>query len=628
MTAPPAVAGDAPPKDAGRSALDAVPRSTALVCAALFLGTLLLFGRAATFDFVNLDDAEYVIDNVAIQHGVDLETVTWAFTHVHSSNWHPLTWLSHALDYQLFGAAPGGHHAVSVLWHALNAVLAFLALRRATGAFWTSAACAALFAWHPLRAESVAWVSERKDVLSAFFFLVCLWAWAGYARADDAAAGGARTARARGARWGWYALALAALGLGLLSKAMLVTVPFVLLLLDPWPFARLRRERVASLLVEKLPFFTLAVASAIATYLTQDTAGATFKEIPLELRLANAAISAARYVGKLVWPFGLSPLYPYPATWPGVAVAAALLLLAGITAVAAWQWSRRPWILVGWLWFVGMLVPVIGIVQVGVQAMADRYTYLPVLGLQIALLWTVRDLVQSRTAQQREIAVAAIGVVVLACALRAWMQVGVWQDSVSLFSHATEVTDDNYLAYSNLGMALVAAQRFPEAEQSFRRVLAIDPPHFPAKTMWENDYMVRYALAVALIRQNRFDEAGAELARVLERVPDYIDANSHYGAILAMQGKLDAARARFETALRYQPTSAQAQYNLAKLDFLQGDVAAATRGYRRAVELAPDDPSAHCGLAEALAAQGLGAEAVTHRAEAGRLAGNPAACPG
>lgn len=618
---------------AARAAHAARPRDVALVCVTLFVGTLLLFGRAASFEFVNIDDSEYVVDNPGLRLGIGVDAVRWAFTNVQSSNWHPLTWLSHALDVTLFGIASGPHHAVNVLWHALDAVLAFLLLRRATGAFWTSAACAALFAWHPLRVESVAWVSERKDVLSAFFFLLALWAWAGFARDDDAdtdPAGGERDDGARAlpaARNAWYALALLAFALGLLAKAMLVTLPFVLLLLDLWPFARLRRERVAALVLEKLPFFALSAASAVATYLAQDTAGATFKTIPLDLRVANAAVSVVRYLAGFVWPFGLSVLYPYPAAWPAGIVVAAVTVLACVTALALGQARRRPWIVVGWLWFLGMLVPVVGLVQVGVQAMADRYTYLPILGVQIALLWTLRDWATRDTQRARQTA-AVVAALLLFFALRTWQQLGVWQSSITLFTHATEVTHDNYLAYSNLGMALAAAERFPEAEQSFRRVLEIDPPHFPAETMAQNDYMVRYALAVTLIRQGRYDEAGEQLARVLERVPDYLDANSHYGAILAMQGRLDEARRHFESAVQHQPDNATAVYNLARLDLVQGDAAAAVRGCRRALELAPSNAEITCALADALSAQGLTADAAQQRDEARRLAGNPSACPG
>jgi Flp pilus assembly protein TadD len=612
-------------------------RHPAAISALLFAGTILLFGRAAWFGFVNVDDTDYVLGNPHVQRGLGADAIAWALTGVHSANWHPLTWISHMVDFGLFGAEPGGHHAVNVLWHAVNAVLAFLALRRLTGATATSAACAALFAWHPLRAESVAWVSERKDVLSGFFFFATLWLWAGFA--------GSRRSDARLPRGASYALALVAFALGLASKPMLVTLPFVLLLLDWWPLRRLRlrgistaspedpereprrQETAASLLLEKLPLFLLSAAAAVATYLAQDTGGAMLRSIPLDVRLGNAVVSVARYLGKLVWPFGLSIMYSYPERWPAAAVGGALALVVGATALALWQWRRRPWLLVGWLWFLGMLVPVLGLVQVGVQAMADRYTYLPVVGLQIALLWTVRDLVAGSVVRMRA-AAATTAVLVALLAVRAWVQVGVWRSSATLFAHATAVNEDSYLAHSNYGLALAEENRHAEAEQSFRRVLEIDPPHFTAETLRENEYTVRYALGVMLLRQQRFDEAGEQLRRVLALVPDHLDANNHYGAILAMQGRLDEARTRFETALRYNPSSAPAHANLARIAMMQGDPEGAVRGYRRSIELQPADPTAHCGLAEALQRAGRGDEAARHRAEARRLVGDPQACPG
>lgn len=597
-------------------ALLALVRRPAIVGAALFFGTLLLFGRATWFDYVNIDDVDYVAGNPFVQRGLGADEIRWALTGVQSANWHPLTWISHMVDYRLFGAAPGGHHAVNVLWHALAAVLAFLALRRLTGDGATSAACAALFAWHPLRAESVAWISERKDVLSAFFFFATLYLWAGFAAPAERR--GTRLPRAA-----CYALALVAAALGLLSKAMLVTLPFVLLLLDAWPLRRLSRAAV----VEKLPFFGLSIAAAVATYLAQHGAGATFDVIPLDVRLGNAAVSVARYLGKLVLPVGLSVMYPYPERWSAAAVAGAVALIAALTALGLWQARRRPWILVGWLWFLGMLVPVIGLVQVGVQAMADRYTYLTTVGVLIAVLWTVRDAVAGSDARAR-VAVSAGAAAVAVYAFLTLLQVGVWRDSVTLFAQATSVTENNYLAHSNYGMALAGERRFAEAEQSFRRVLEIDPPHFTAETMRENDYTIRYALGVMLLEQQRYDEAGEQLGRVLELVPDHLEANNHYGALLAMQGRTDEARGRFETALRYNPSSAPAHANLARLDFLQGNVDAALRGFQRSIELVPEDPAVHCGLADALARSGRADEAARHRAEARRLIGNPQACPG
>lgn len=604
--------------DAARQELAALidlARRPWLVCLVLFVGTWLVFGRAVTFDFVNVDDAEYVVDNPFIQRGLGLDAIAWSLTGVQSANWHPLTWITHTVDYSVFGAAPGGHHAVNVLWHALTAILAFLALRRLTGDAATSAACAALFAWHPLRAESVAWISERKDVLSAFFFFATLYFWAGFAAHERSGTRLSRTA--------CYALALLAFTLGLLSKAMLVTLPFVLLLLDWWPLARLR----ASAITEKLPFFGLAIAAAVATYLAQHGAGATFDAIPLDVRLGNAAVSVARYLGKLVWPFGLSVMYPYPAAWSPAAVAAAVSLIVALTGLGLWQRDRRPWLIVGWLWFLGMLVPVIGLVQVGVQAMADRYTYLTIVGVQIAALWTVRDAVAG-SVPRTQLAFATIGVVIAVSALLTFVQVGVWQSSVTLFAHATTVTENNYLAHSNYGMALAGERRFADAERSFRRVLEITPPHYTAETMRENDYTIRYALGVMLLEQQRFEEAGEQFRRVLELVPDHLEVNNRYGAILAMQGRLDDARVRFETALRYQPGNAAALANLARLDLVQGNVDAALRGFQRSLEIEPGDPAAHCGLADALGRSGRADESARHRQEARRLIGSPEACPG
>jgi len=622
---PPSRTDDTPHSHAGvpdRGATDvavsllALARRPAIVCSALFLGTLLVFGRSAWFDFVNIDDVEYVAGNPFVQRGLGPDQIRWALTGVQSANWHPLTWISHMVDYRLFGAAPGGHHAVNVLWHALAAVLAFLALRRLTGDTATSAACAALFAWHPLRAESVAWISERKDVLSAFFFFATLYFWAGFAAPAERR--GTRLPRAA-----CYALALVAFALGLLSKAMLVTLPFVLLLLDAWPLRRLSRRTV----VEKLPLFALSIVAAVATYLAQHGAGATFDVIPLDVRLGNAAVSVARYLGHLVVPSGLSVMYPYPERWSAAAVAGAVALIVAATTIGLWQTRRRPWILVGWLWFLGMLVPVVGLVQVGVQAMADRYTYLTTVGVLIAALWTVRDAVAGSASRERIAVTVGAGVVAI-YAFLTLLQVGVWRSSVTLFAHATSVTENNYLAHSNYGMALAGERRFAEAEQSFRRVLEIDPPHFTAETMRENDYTIRYALGVMLLEQQRFDEAAEQLARVLELVPDHLEANNHYGALLAMQGRTDEARARFETALRYNPASAPAHANLARLDLLQGNVDAAVRGFQRSIEIVPEDPAAHCGLADALARGGRADDAARHRAEARRLIGNPEACPG
>jgi hypothetical protein len=393
---------------------------TVLICVGLFVGTLLLFSRALHNEFLDLDDPDYVTHNVHVQAGLTWATLRWALTSGDASNWHPLTWLSHALDCQLFGANPAGHHATSVVIHALNALLVFLVLRRLTANWsaglqtrressvvvkhagaetgvparsqsceWLCAFSAALFAWHPLRVESVAWISERKDVLSVFFALLTLWSYAVFAGKQRAAERGAKR---------FYALALTAFTAGLLCKPMLVTLPFLLLLLDNWPLQRLAHGAWPSaiawrrLLAEKIPFLVLAAASCVVTYLVQSNGGAVVENLPLSARLANAVVSLVRYLGKYFWPFDLAIGYPTPERWaPATVIGAALLVLA-ISALAVVQRERCRWLLVGWLWFLGTLVPVIGVVQVGLQAMADRYTYLPLLGIQIALLGALREL--------------------------------------------------------------------------------------------------------------------------------------------------------------------------------------------------------------------------------------------
>ena len=366
-----------------------------MIAAGLLVATLLIFARAIGNGFVNYDDPDYVTANAQVQGGITVAGIRWALTSGVASNWHPLTWMSHQLDVTLFGLDPRGHHATSVLWHALNAALAFLALRRLTGSVWRSAFCAALFAWHPLRVESVAWVSERKDVLSGFFFFAVLWLYAGYVRR-----------RRDGLPWlAAYVATLAAFALGLMAKPMLVTLPCLLLLLDFWPLRRVELARGAGstwarLVLEKLPFFVFVIASAAVTYHVQKAGGSVTAQLSLGDRLGNAVIAVVRYLGTFLLPVDLAVLYPHPGSWPARKVVAALLVVGGLTAAAVWQLRRRPWIAVGWFWFLGTLVPVIGLVQVGLQSMADRYTYLTIIGVQVAAGWS---LATAATAASRRI---------------------------------------------------------------------------------------------------------------------------------------------------------------------------------------------------------------------------------
>ena len=414
---------------------------TAVVCGLLFCGTVLLFSRATHGAFINYDDPSYVTDNPHVQGGLSWDGIVWAFT-APADYWHPLTWLSHMLDWQLYGPAAAGHHLTSVLWHALNAVLAFFVFRRLAGGFWLSAFAAALFAWHPLRVESVAWITERKDVMSGCFFLLTLLAYARYV-----------DCRTAGRPW-WraYLLTMACFAAGLMSKPMLVTLPLVLLILDFWPFARCSSPASLRLpLVEKIPFFALSGVTAALTVLMQRQGGDFVLDVPFGARAGNAVVSLARYLGKFFWPFNLIVCYPHPGYWPAPVVLSAAVLALGLCWLAWRQRRSRPWILAGWLWLLVVLLPVIGLVQVGFQAMADRYTYLPLLGVELALLWSLPGVGFLRAWSRASLAALVLAV----CAARTWNQEGVWRDSVSLFEHAVAVGARNDVAEDFLASALL-----------------------------------------------------------------------------------------------------------------------------------------------------------------------------
>lgn len=613
-----------PPASVPAPSRDTPARRRAVV-AVLFLGTLLLFGRAVFNDFVNYDDPDYVTANAHVRAGLTWAGVRWAFFSSDVSYWHPLTWLSHMADWQLYGERPAGHHATSIAWHALAAAMAFLALRRLTGAFWTSAVGAALFAWHPLRVESVAWVAERKDVLGGFFWLLALWAYAGYAEKRRA---GIRA-------WGSYTLALGAFAAGLMSKPMLVTLPCVLLLLDFWPLGRVpvgaRLAAWRALIVEKIPFFALSFAVAAITVVAQKNVGTLSTVLSFDARLANAAVAVVRYVGKFFVPVNLAVLYPHPGTWPPEKVAFGAVFVLGATALAVAQMRRRPWLLAGWLWFLGALVPVSGLVQVGIQSMADRYTYAPILGLQLALLWTVRETLTPAT---RRIWACVAAVVLAACAVRTVDQLGVWKNSLTLFGHTVAVTEKNYLAWNNHGTAQSAAGRIDEAIADYRRSLAIKPDYAEANSNLGSALdgqgrakealpFLRAAvrlkpglleahlnLGTALADAGEFDEAFAEFETVLARQPDHAKALDNYGVALAMSDRLPQAIAKIEAALRLQPDDAGAHSNLGNALSLSGQNDAAIAHYRRALELKPGEAQTHNNLANAYIALGRLDEAV------------------
>ena len=542
-------------------AASASPRSRAvpLAVSALLLALVaVVYAQARAFAFVNLDDPQYVTANPAVLRGLHAEGLAWAFGTFHAANWHPLTWLSHMADVSLFGLDAGAHHLVSAALHALNAVLLFAFLRRATGATWRSAAVAALFAIHPLHVESVAWVSERKDVLSGLLFFLTLHAWLGWVRRGGAAR---------------YLAAAGLFALGLLAKPMLVTLPFVLLLLDFWPLGRLRAGGggrrgpvLAALVVEKLPLLALALASSVATWLAQESGDAVvaLEAIPLGGRVSNALVSYVLYVSRTVWPSGLAAFYPHPAlaeggipAWETLGAAA---LLCGLTAAAVRQRSRRPWLLFGWLWFAGMLVPVAGLVQVGAQGLADRYTYLPLVGLLVAAAWGAAEVVE-RLRLPRWAVAGAFGVVLVALGAAAHRQAETWQDSLSLHRRALAVTERNWNAWNGLGDALSDAGRPAEAIPAYREALRLDPRLASA---WNG-------LGAAQGRLGAPGEAIAPLQEALRLRPRYADAWQNLGTAWAALGQHARAAECFRSAVRLRPDDARGWTSLGIASLLAGD---------------------------------------------------------
>jgi len=582
---------------------------------------------------VDYDDGDYVTGNVHVQSGLGWESSAWAFKTGHASNWHPLTWLSHELDCQLFGLRAGGHHLTSVFFHIANSVLLLLVLLRMTGALWRSAVVAGLFALHPLHVESVAWVSERKDVLSTFFCLLSVGAYVAYAERAGvkASSGDALAWRRRAAYWAaWLCFAL-----GLMSKPMLVTLPFVLVLLDYWPLGRVeaalapprRFARLLPLLVEKVPFLILSAVSSVVTVVVQRHGGAvsSLSILPLGARAENAAVSVARYIGKTLWPAKLSVLYPHPGHWPVWSVVGSLLLLAGISAGVAVLGRRRPYLPVGWLWFLGTLVPVIGLVQVGVQSMADRYMYLPSIGLFILEVWGVGDVLIKeerlggkavRSEEERRFSKAftgwgpvVAGALLIGCCLASAHQITYWRDSEALFRHATEVTQGNYLAYNNLGFYLSNHGKAAEAMSEYQKSLDINPAYADALNN----------MGYALAGQKKYAEAIGYYERALRLQPENAEVHNNLGNALGSVGKSEEALQEYRTALRLNPEHADAHNNLGVALAMQGKLAEAVDQFHEAIRFKRDYASAHSNLGNAFAVQHRLDEAIAQYQEALRL---------
>jgi tetratricopeptide (TPR) repeat protein len=573
------------------------------ICLALTLTTAAVFYQVCTYDFVNLDDPVYVYENLNIQAGITPKAIKWAFTTGYASNWHPLTWLSHMLDWQLFGLKAGDHHLTNLIFHIANTLLLFIVLKQMTHKLWQSAFVAALFALHPLHVESVAWVAERKDVLSTFFWMLTIWAYIRFVNSPKITS---------------YLLVLVFFALGLMSKPMLVTLPFVLLLLDYWPLDRfsLKRGEAGSkyslpyLLIEKAPLFAMTLVSCIVTFVIQKKGGAMeWEKYGLLIRLANASISYLQYINKMIWPTRLAVFYPHPNQNVSIlyAIVSVVFLLAVTILIFRFAKERR-YLVVGWLWYLGTLVPVIGLIQVGAQAMADRYTYIPLTGLFIIIAWGLPDLLAKWRNKKIALTMAAL-LIIIDMSICTHFQLGYWQNSLTLFQHALDVTKDNYVAHFSIAGPLREQGKLNETIYHCSEAIRIKPHYTKAIV----------SLGTALDEAGRIDEAIEEYKKCLQIAPGEPMALNNLGIALGEQGKFDEAVKCFTEALRVKPDFANAHINISHILTLQGNMDEAAVHLTEALRLDPQSAKAHFYLGQVLMQKGKINEAITHFEEALRL---------
>jgi tetratricopeptide (TPR) repeat protein len=516
-----------------------------LICLLFFGLTAWVFAPALKTSFLLFDEAGELLLNTHMNSGLGWHNLRWALFSLEYSNWYPLTWISHMLDFKLFGSNPWGHHLTSVLIHAANGILLFLALKQMTGAPWRSLIVAGLFALHPLRVESVAWISERKDVLSAFFGLLALWMYACFARESKAQGGRPKL---------FYGLTLLFFALGLMSKSMLVTFPFLLLLLDFWPLERWRQNGKWRLVLEKIPFFLLVVPVSIAVYFAQKGGGQFLLRFPLGFRLETALMGYARYLGKMFWPTDFSVLYPYPDHWPVGGLLLAAVLILGMSVLAYVLRRQRPYLLVGWFWYLGTLVPVIGLITLGAQSMSNRYTYLPMIGILLLLVWAVEDL--SKRSRRRTVLMAAVAAVILGvCISRTRGEIVYWQNDATLWSRAVAVTKNNFMAC--------------------------------------------YCLGVALSHTNQVEEL-AEFQKSVDIYPDYTESQRELAILMSNSGRLSESIVHFEKAIQLDPQNCWTYHGLGLTLFKMGRTSDAVPPLLKAVEIDPQDASYKDHLTEVL----------------------------
>jgi len=556
------------------------------LCLGLALVTWIAFFPALRNNFVNFDDSVYVYENPKVVAGLTRSGIIWAFTHFHSNNWHPLTWLSHMLDCQLYRLNAGGHHFTSVLLHAVVVILLFIVLQEMTGAIWKPAFVAAVFAIHPLRVESVAWISERKDILCGLFFMLTLAAYVHHTRAPSVRR---------------YLVVVLLYALGLMCKPMLVSLPLILLLIDYWPLRRFTDLSSARrLFIEKLPLLGFTAMSCLVTLFAQRSTTASIEQVPLVWRTENAAVACMIYVVQMAWPIHLAPFYPHPEFYlPTWQIVLAIIALISISTAAVFWRRELPYVFTGWFWYLVMLIPVIGIVQVGSQAHADRYTYLPQIGLYILVSWSAAHLVARRRAGL-PILIAAAAIALLSLTWIARAQVRYWHDSETLWKHSLAVTEDNTYPYYGLGQLHVARGETNKAIAEFRWALNLRP-----KSPYAHD-----ALGFALTKAGQLDEAVDHLNAAISILPNHPTAHLHLGNALLQKGQTSDAIKEFEQQLSLHPDDAAAHCDLATALVHQGQLNQAIAQYQKAIELRPDRADAYYDLGNCYLQQGSPENAV------------------
>ena len=568
------------------------------ICIFLMVATFCIYSQVHDHEFINFDDNHYITENLNLKAGLTKESITRIFTNAHFGSWIPITSLSYMIDYEIYELNSKGYFLTNLFFHIANSLLLFLVLFRMTEKIWQSAFVAAMFAFHPLNVESVAWAAERKNVLSTLFWLLTMWAYIRYTEKSTIKK---------------YGLVLLFFALGLMSKSMLVTLPFVLLLLDYWPLKRLkleqerdsketlakntaRRSEVFQLVLEKIPLFLLTAGLSIVTFITQKSAGAMndMGNLTFSTRLTNATVSYFEYLGKMVWPSGLSMLYPHPGNalpaWKGILCGMALM---GITIISIRLIRRTPYFTVGWFWYLGTLLPVIGIVQVGGQAMADRFTYIPLIGIFIIVAWGVPELVSKWRYKEKVLSVSA-GIIILTLLITTWEQVSHWKNSITIFKHAIRVTDKKHpsfaVIHNNLGIALSDDRKNEEAISHFKMAIKLMP----------NDIKAHYNLGIALFAGQKNEEAIAHYKMAIKLQPNHTNAHYNLGNVLFAVKETEEAIFHYKMAIKFQPSLADAHNNLGYALVQKGEMKEAAHHFRKTLKLRPDLVAALHGLEFAL----------------------------